>query len=95
MNAARTGRSSRYRPGRRRRVNTALLTVIAAAIAATVLVTLGAKAVAVHATCNGAPAQVRIAVSGEIEPVIARLSTYFNRQHRQVDGHCAQVSVRT
>jgi len=95
VNAARTGKPGRYRPGRKRRVNTALLTVLAAVVAATVLVALGAKAVAVHATCNGAPAQVRIAVSGEIEPVIARLSTYFNRQHHQVDGHCAQVSVRT
>jgi hypothetical protein len=94
VNAARTGRPSRYRPGRKRRVNTALLTVLAAVLAATVLVALGARAVAVHATCNGAPAQVRIAVSGEIEPVISRLSAYFNRQHRQVDGHCAQVSVR-
>jgi hypothetical protein len=93
VNAARTGRPSRYRPGRKRRVNTALLTVLAAVIAATVLVALGARAVAVHATCNGAPAQVRIAVSGEIEPVITRLSAYFNRQHRQVDGHCAVVSV--
>ena len=93
MSSGRTGAPSRYRPGRKRRVNTALLTVLAAAIAATVLVALGAKALTVHATCNGQPAQVRIAVSGEIEPVITHVGEYFNRQHRQVDGHCAEVTV--
>jgi hypothetical protein len=87
------GRPRRYRPGRKRRINTALLTVVAAVIAATLLVALGAKAMMVHATCNGQPARVHIAVSGEIEPVITHLSTYFNRQHHQVDGHCAEVTV--
>jgi hypothetical protein len=70
-----------------------VLTVLAAVVAATVLVVLGAKAAEVHATCNGQPANVHIVVSGEIEPVIARVGQYFNRQHRQVDGHCAVVTV--
>jgi hypothetical protein len=71
-----------------------LLTVLAAVIAATLLVVLGARAVIARATCNGAPAEVHIVVSGEIEPVITHVAGYFNRQHRQVDGHCAVVSVR-
>jgi hypothetical protein len=94
VSTGRTGGPGRYRPGRKRRVNTALLTVLAAAVAATLLVVLGARAVTARATCNGAAAEVHIVVSGEIEPVITHLGTYFNRQHRQVDGHCAAVSVR-
>lgn len=93
MTTGRTGGPSRYRPGRKRRVNTALFTVLAAAIAATLLVALGAKALTVHATCNGQDATVRVVVSSEIEPVISHAGAYFNRQHRQVDGHCAQVTV--
>ncbi len=95
MNTGRTGGPSRYRPGRKRRINTAVLTVLAAVLAATVLVVLGARAVIARATCTGQPAEVHIAVSAEIEPVITRLSQYFNRQHRQVDGHCAVVTVRS
>jgi hypothetical protein len=67
--------------------------VLAAVIAASLLVALGAKAMMVRATCNGQPATVHLVVSGEIEPVVTHLSTYFNRQHRQVDGHCAEVTV--
>jgi hypothetical protein len=93
VTAGRTGGPGRYRPGRKRRLNTAVLTVLAAVVAATVLVVLGARAVDVHATCNGQPAEVHIAVSGEIEPVIARVGQYFNRQHHQVNGHCAAVTV--
>jgi Bacterial extracellular solute-binding protein len=93
VNTGRTRRPRRYRPGRKRRVNTALLTVLAAVIAATLLVAMGAKALMVHATCNGQPATVHVAVSGEIEPVVAHVGTYFNRLHRQVDGHCAEVTL--
>ena len=67
--------------------------MLAAVIAASLLVALGAKALSVRATCNGQPATVRIAVSGEIEPVITHMGMYFNRQHHQVDGHCAEVTV--
>jgi Bacterial extracellular solute-binding protein len=93
VTAGRTGGPGRYRPGRKRRLNTAVFTVLAAVVAATVLVVLGARAAGVHATCSGQPAEVHIAVSSEIEPVIARVGQYFNRQHRQVDGHCAAVTV--
>ena len=77
------------------RANRASVTVLAAVIAASLLVTLGAKALMVRATCNGQPATVHLVVSGEIEPVITHLSTYFNRQHHQADGHCAEVTVST
>ena len=95
MNTGRTHRSSRYRSGHKRRVNTALLTVLSAVIAASLLVALGARALMVRATCNGQPATVHLVASGEIQPVIMHLSTYFNRQHHQVDGHCAEVTVNT
>jgi hypothetical protein len=93
VSTGRTRRPGRYRPGRKRRVSTALLTVLAAAIAATLLVAMGAKALMVHATCNGQPARVHVTVSGEIEPVVTHVGAYFNRLHRQVDGHCAEVTV--
>ena len=59
MTTGRTGGPSRSRRGRKRRVNTALLTVLAAVVAASLLVALGAKALSVRATCNGQPAKVR------------------------------------
>jgi len=34
-----------------------------------------------------------VAVSGEMAPVIQRLAVLFNREHRQVDGRCAAVTV--
>ena len=69
--------------------------MLSAVIAASLLVALGARALMVRATCNGQPATVHLVASGEIQPVIMHLSTYFNRQHHQVDGHCAEVTVNT
>ena len=95
MTTARTGASGRYRPGRKRRLSTALFTLLAAAIAATLLVALGARTISARATCTGQTTTAQVAVSGEIAPVIQRLATYFNSQHRQVDGRCAAVAVHT
>jgi hypothetical protein len=88
-----TGASGRYRPGRKRRLSTALFTLLAAAIAATVLVALGARTISARATCTGQTTTAQVAVSSEIEPVAQRVATYFNSQHRQVDGRCAAVAV--
>ncbi len=95
MTTARTGAGGRYRPGRKRRLSTALLTLLAAAIAATLLVTLGVRTISARATCTGQTTTAQVAVSGEIAPAIQRLATYFNSQHRQVDGRCAAVAVHT
>ena len=93
MTAARTGAGGRYRPGRKRRLGTALFVLLAAAIAATVLVALGARTLSARATCTGQTTTAQVAASGDIEPVVQRLATYFNGQHRQVDGRCAAVAV--
>jgi hypothetical protein len=93
VTTARTGAGGRYRPGRKRRLSTALFTLLAAAIAATLLVVLGARTISAHATCAGQTTTAQVAVSGEIAPAIQRLATYFNSQHRQVDGRCAAVAV--
>jgi Bacterial extracellular solute-binding protein len=95
VTTARTGGGGRYRPGRKRRLSTALFTLLAAAIAATVLVALGARTISARASCTGQTTTAQVAVSGEIAPAIRRLATYFNSQHRQVDGRCAAVTVHT
>ncbi len=93
MTTGRTGAAGRYRPGRKRRLNTALFTLLAAAIAATLLVALGARTISARATCTGQTTTAQVVVSSEIEPLIGRLATYFNSQHHQVDGRCAAVAV--
>jgi hypothetical protein len=69
--------------------------LLAAAIAATVLVALGARTISARATCTGQTTTAHVVVSAEIAPAIQRLATYFNSQHRQVDGRCAAVAVHT
>jgi len=93
VTTGRTGAAGRYRPGRKRRLSTALFTLLAAVIAATLLVALGARTISARATCAGQTTTAQVVVSSEIEPVIQRLATYFNSQHRQVDGRCAAVAV--
>ena len=95
MTTARTGAGGRYRPGRKRRLGTALFTLLAAAIAATLLVALSARTISARPTCTGQTTTAQVAVSGEIAPAIQRLATYFNSQHRQIDGRCAAVAVHT
>jgi extracellular solute-binding protein len=93
VTSGRTGAGGRYRPGRKRRLSTALFTLLAAAIAGSVLVALGARTIAAKPTCLGQTTTAQVAVSSEIEPVIQKLATYFNSEHRQVDGRCAAVAV--
>jgi hypothetical protein len=95
VTTARTGAGGRYRPGRKRRLSTALFTLLAAAIAATLLVALGARTISARATCTSQTTTAQVAVSGEIAPAIQRLASYFNSQHHQVDGRCAAVAVHT
>jgi len=95
VTTGRTGAGGKYRPGRKRRLSTALLTLLAAVIAATLLVALGARTMVARATCTGQTTTAQVAVSAEIEPVITRLAAFFNSEHRQVDGRCAAVAVHT
>jgi hypothetical protein len=92
VNAGRS-RRDRYRPARKRRTRTAALTGLAAAIAATLLLALGARAVVARADCTSHPVVVNVAAAGEIGPVVRHLGQYFNSLHQQVGGHCVRVTV--
>ena len=93
MTTGRTGAGDRYRPGRKRRLNTVLLTLLAAVIAAALLVALGERTISAKPTCAGQTSTAQVAVSSEIEPVVQRLAAFFNSEHHQVDGRCAAVVV--
>lgn len=70
------------------------MTLLAAAVAVTVLVGLGAHAVMSRDECSQHPVVAHIAASGDIAPVVERAGQYYNRQHRRVGGHCVQVAVQ-
>ncbi|MBO0814659.1 MAG: substrate-binding domain-containing protein, partial [Actinobacteria bacterium] len=93
MTTGHPGAGGRYRPGRKRRLNTVLLTLLAAVIAAGLLVALGERTISAEPTCAGQTSTARVAVSSEIEPVVQRLAAFFNSEHHQVDGRCAAVAV--
>jgi hypothetical protein len=93
LTTGRTGADGRYRPERKRRLNTVLLTLLAAVIAAGVLVALGQRTISAKPTCAGQTSTAHVAVSSEIEPVLQRLAAFFNSEHRQVDGRCAAIAV--
>ena len=93
MTTGRTGADGRYRPGRKRRLNTVLLTLLAVVIAAGVLVVLGERTLSAKPTCAGQTSTAQVAVSSEIEPVVQPVAAFFNSEHRQVDGRCAAVAV--
>ena len=95
MNAGRSrrGRRGSYRPARKRRTHTVALTGLAAGIAATFLLALGARTVLAHAACTSHPMVVNVAASSEIAPVVRHLGRYFNGLHRQVSGRCVRVAV--
>jgi hypothetical protein len=94
MIAERAGRPPGHPPRRARRGSTALLLLLAAGIAATVLGVLAAPDVMSWVSCTEHPVVARVAVSGEIEPAIQRLGRFFNSEHQRVSGRCAEVTVR-
>ena len=71
-----------------------MLTALAAALAATLLVVLGARAVMAHISCTDHPVTANVAVAPELAPAAQLLAALFNRQHRMVGGRCAQVAVQ-
>jgi len=93
VNAGPGRRGRRYRPERKRRTRTAALTGLSAAIAVTLLLALGARAVVTRSDCSNHPLVVNVAAASEIGPVVRHLGQVFNRTHPQVSGHCVQVAV--
>ena len=92
MNASgRRGRS--YRAARKRRTRTVALTGLSAAIAATFLLALGARAVVARTDCTDHPLVVNVVAASDIGPVVRHLGQYFNRTRPQVSGHCVRVAV--
>jgi Ca-activated chloride channel homolog len=89
---SRRGRRS-YRAARKRRTRTAALTGLSAAIAATLLLALGARAVVARTDCTDHPLVVNVVAASEIGPVVRHLGQYFNRLHPQVSGHCVHVAI--
>jgi len=89
--SSRQGRS--YRAARKRRTRTAALTGLSAAIAVTLLLALGARAVVTRTDCTNHPLVVNVVAAGEIGPVVRHLGQYFNRTRPQVSGHCVRVAV--
>ena len=93
MNAGPSRRGRSYRPARKRRTRTAALTGLSAAIAATLLLALGARTVVARTDCTDHPLVVNVAAASEIGPVVRHLGQYFNRTRPQVSGHCVHVAV--
>jgi Bacterial extracellular solute-binding protein len=93
VNAGPSRRGRRYRAARKRRTRTAALTGLSAAIAVTLLLALGARAVITRTDCTDRPLLVHVVAADEIGPVVRDLGQYFNRTRPQVSGHCVHVAV--
>jgi hypothetical protein len=71
-----------------------MLTLLAAVVAASLLAGLGARAMTAHPSPCPEPVVAHVAVPSELTPVTTRLATFFNRQHRLLNGHCEQVALQ-
>lgn len=68
--------------------------VIAAVVAATVISGTTAGYLWVTARCGGAPVELAIAASPDQAPVVESLAKKWQEDAPEIDGRCAQVSVR-
>jgi len=94
VNAGVTGYPDRRdRRGRPRRLVLVIALVLAGVIAATLLVAFGAEAVVARASCTDHPVVVNLAAADEVAPAIEHVSKWFNKQRKDVNGHCAVVHV--
>jgi hypothetical protein len=93
VNAGGASRAGRYRPSRKRRVSTAMIGLLVAVLAAALLVGLGAHKVMTQSSSCPSPVVAHVAVSSEYVPVASRVGSYFNSQHKLLNGHCEQVKV--
>ncbi|HTT53986.1 MAG TPA: VWA domain-containing protein [Streptosporangiaceae bacterium] len=97
MNAGTIGPSGphgRNQRGRPRRVGIVIgLSALAGVIACTLLVAFGAEAVVSRASCTAHPVVVNLAAAPDIAPAVSHVARYFNAEHNDVNGHCAEVHV--
>ena len=94
MNAGVTGYPDRRERRRRpRRLVLVIALALAGVIAATLLVAFGAEAVVARASCTDHPVVVNLAAADEVAPAIEHVSKWFNKQRKDVNGHCAVVHV--
>ncbi|HKB31822.1 MAG TPA: substrate-binding domain-containing protein [Streptosporangiaceae bacterium] len=81
-------------PGRPRRSgNGWIIGMAATAIAITLVLVIGVRAVLVRALCEQGPVRLHVAASLDIAPAVQQIGKYFNDLNRDVGGHCAQVEV--
>ena len=95
MNAGRaTTAATPGRRGRKRRIGTVVgLSTLAVLLAATLVVALRAQAMVARATCTSDAVVATVGVSSDIAPAMRHIGQYFNAQHRDIGGHCAEVRV--
>ena len=94
MNDGRAAAAAPDRRDRKRPTGTVVgLSVLAVVIAGTLLVALGAQAMVSRTSCASRLVVVTVGVSDDIAPAIRHIGQYFNAQHREVAGHCAEVQV--
>jgi hypothetical protein len=93
MNAGGASEGSRDRRSRKRGTSGAMFGLLAAVIAAVLVLGLGAGTVMSRPSSCPQPVVAHVAASGDIAAVVRQLGRFFNRQHAEVDGHCAQVAV--
>jgi hypothetical protein len=95
LNAGRAGTAAAPgRRGRKRRVGTVVgLSALAVLLVATLVVALRAQAMVSRATCTTGSVVATVGVSSDIAPAMRHVGQYFNAQHREVNGHCAEVRV--
>ncbi len=70
-----------------------MLVTVAVVIAAAVMVTLSTQAILASVSCGRNTVLVNIAAADDIAPAVQQVGQYFNRLHRKVGRHCAEVQV--
>jgi Bacterial extracellular solute-binding protein len=93
VTAGRAAAAPPNRRGRKRRGAVIGLTALVVVLAGTLLVALGAQAIVSRTSCASHPLLVTVGVSEDIAPAVRHVGQYFNAQHRQVAGRCAEIQV--
>ncbi len=86
-----------FHPGRpgsaRRRSNGWTIGMVAVAVAITLVLVIGVRAVLERALCEQGPIRLHVAASVDIAPAVEQIGQHFNNLNKDVGGHCAQVEV--
>jgi Ca-activated chloride channel homolog len=88
------GRSKAARR-RKRRVRTKTLVFLAVAACVLFMVGRGVAQIASHISCTNHPLVINVAVSTDISQPVNEVAGAFNREHRQVGGHCVAVRINS